>query len=685
MSLPPTSTRKPAYERGTPSARQYSPSVQGVIQRLGPEQSVNSWEIVQTLLEVHEEYGHGAAKSVGHGRGPASGETKPVAEWMEEVEGVLHPDWSGTLHGRTLILGLARVDSALDEYLSELGFLEAVRSEIQEPLERVFATPPTTTRSTELSDRTPLHVDNPALVDLLGRRSFAYGLARRLERIWHEYQDRPTRSSFILHLHGPWGAGKTTLLQLLRSELQPRSSASESHTRASAPPRWIVVEFNAWQHQRLDPPWWPLHDAVYRQAKAQLGSVFGDRPRAWRLALRELGWRLVTGRRDTLTAIVLLIIGALLLYAGRAWIAEALEWLGIRDPATAETAVELLSKLLTLAAVILSPMLVVSRTLLSGSARAAQSFVQAASDPLERVYRHFGALVRAIRQPVLVCIDDLDRCQPTYVVNLLEGIQTLFNDPRVVYILSADRRWIHACFEKQYEPFAATVTEPGRRLGSLFLEKAVQLSVTVPRLSPETQRNYWRSLIAGDRPNGASTLKAIEMEVRAEFGATTTEPEILERLDRASADPLRQEIRRQVAVEHLATTHVEESTSYFLEQFAPLLEPNPRSMKRLLNAYTVHRDLAILAGINVLGDIEKRKQLALWTILSLRWPAVEEFLVQQAADPNAEATPDVQALLHTDAVQSVIDCKQLETMLDPQTVGLFAGIRSSDAAAGAVA
>src|SRR3712207_7942290 len=41
-------------------------------------------------------------------------------------------------------------------------------------------------------------------------------------------------------------------------------------------------------------------------------------------------------------------------------------------------------------------------------------------------------------------VDDLDRCQSSYVIRLLEGIQTLFSDPRVMYVISADRRWLRS-------------------------------------------------------------------------------------------------------------------------------------------------------------------------------------------------------------------------------------------------
>ncbi len=44
----------------------------------------------------------------------------------------------------------------------------------------------------------------------------------------------------------------------------------------------------------------------------------------------------------------------------------------------------------------------------------------------------------------IIFIDDLDRCQGAYVIELLEGIQTLFKAAEVVFIIAADRDWLHA-------------------------------------------------------------------------------------------------------------------------------------------------------------------------------------------------------------------------------------------------
>ena len=76
--------------------------------------------------------------------------------------------------------------------------------------------------------------------------------------------------AFFVHVHGPWGSGKTTLLNLLRNYLRNGHERPLGEKYNKSP--WIVIDFNAWQQQRMRPPWWSLMDAVFRGAVRQLNS-----------------------------------------------------------------------------------------------------------------------------------------------------------------------------------------------------------------------------------------------------------------------------------------------------------------------------------------------------------------------------------------------------------------------------
>jgi hypothetical protein len=554
-------------------------------------------------------------------------------------------------------------------------------------------------------DMTPMHLDSPTAVDYLGRKGFAEALAVRLNRVWSDSNQTRTRgrgpesrSSFVLHLHGPWGSGKTSLLKFLRSELQPARAAAKAGADESL--RWVVVEFNAWQHQRISPPWWPLLDSVSQQASNQIRDNFGEGWHARVIRLREWWWRFSTGRKVYLLTAVIAFALALLLYLLTKANVFTGEWEGILTSAKSFVAYA------GIVVGVWSTVQHVSRSLISGSSRSAQAFMETAGDPMERICAHFREMLGWVRRPVVIFIDDLDRCQPKYVVDLLEGIQTLFSDPRVVYVIAADRRWLNTCFEKAYQDFSDAVKEPGRRLGSLFLEKAFELSVSVPRMSGDMRKVYWDYLVRGAQADIEQVIEDESTRVRDEFVDAETEEQVFARLRAGTGaeagddgqNALRDQVRRGAAVRRLASRKIVESTEFFLKPFAPLLEPNPRAMKRLVNAYAVLRDMALLAGVNVLGDITQRKQLALWAIVSLRWPLLEEYLEaypevidliasgeMDKGEMLVNADTNLQKLVESSDVKSVFKGEAVGTSLSSATVRKIIGISDAHATAASVA
>jgi hypothetical protein len=62
-------------------------------------------------------------------------------------------------------------------------------------------------------------------------------------------------------------------------------------------------------------------------------------------------------------------------------------------------------------------------------------------------------------------------------------------------------------------------------------------------------------------------------------------------------------------------------------------------MKRLVNAYGVARGVELLSRQSLRWDKHAQHQTALWTILSLRWPRLAEYLASH---------PDAAALIGTD-------------------------------------
>ncbi|HEU5320638.1 MAG TPA: P-loop NTPase fold protein, partial [Methylomirabilota bacterium] len=600
---------------------------------------------------------------------PPASPRKPAAGWLAEVRSLFDDEKAPELHGRLVVLGLAMLDPGLAQALAAGGFLDALRREIQEGLESLLT--PEGHRAwqvtTVLPDTVPTLTDQPSDVDLLARKAFAESLAIRIQSNHAEEVRAGTRGSFMLHVHGPWGSGKTTLLRFLRQAL--------------APAGWVVVDFNAWQHQRVGAPWWWLMDALYRQGRWQVGLRRG----AW-VTAREWAWRLAIQRgRD-------LLLGSLLLFALAAafhYRAEIGGWVGslaglrATDLDTYGTLAKAVTAILGLLTALVGAALAFGRAL-RGPAQPGKAFLETSRDPMGALREHFRVLLGLLGKPVAIFVDDLDRCQGAYVVELLDGIQTLFRDAPVTYVVAADRRWLRASYETAYQPYVATVHDPGQPLGYLFLDKAFQLSASVPRLAPDVMRDYWRHLLrlgggAGERER----TDAARARARERVTALRTEQELIRETEQPSGDPVYDRVLREEAVKRMAAPEVESHTRHVLLEFAPRLEPNPRAMKRLVNAYGVQRAVATLAGVGI-----DRRRLALWTIVTLRWPLLAEYLerhpatVNQLVDgrPPEDLDPSLQRLFRDRDVVDTVRGADVGVGLDEDTILACVSLRAAAAA-----
>ncbi len=529
----------------------------------------------------------------------------------------------------------------------------------------------------------PTHLDDPSRVDQLNRRPFAEVMALRIAELWQlesppaaeesargrpapgrPAPGRPKRAgekeggrSFALHIHGPWGSGKTSVLNFMREQLQSGELGDA----------WVVVDFNAWRQQRIKPPWWSLIRQVYRQGREQLEEM-KDHRNASRLRRRWFLWRLKADWLPVILAafaialIVFLVGGIVDLFGGAEGPAGAsgngakpIDWSG-----HLKTGLGILTTLLAAWAAVLA----LGRSLLFGSARAAESYMELSRDPMGPITRLFEQLIRGMGHPVAIFIDDLDRCDGDYVVDLLEGVQTLFRRADATYVVAADRNWIRASFEQRYEGFVDSIAEPGRPLGYLFLEKLFQLSASVPRISPTARESFWLHLLKSGRSTAPAEVEKVARETEREaerlLGEAVTPEEMKRVIDHYQEEPIKQQGLRAAAAKRMSSAAARKRTEHFLQPFAGLLEPNPRAMKRLVNAFGIHQAVNFLEAREV--DV---RALALWTIVELRWPLLADCLsehpalvskVGQKTPPKDARIPeDLRDLFTAETVKNVVD------------------------------
>jgi len=669
---------------GSPDDR-FSPSARSALQAIG-DGSVEASAVVQALLKLHGEYGSGMARSLS--LQPTGGVTMTAGEWGAEVtRWVDARRFDGDLiHGRLMIIALAGLDEVLRKQLEEAGFLRNLYEEVGGPVasselmtdaERDSAgeTSSKLTASEPEAHAVGILDDDAAKKDLLRRRPFARYLARALRNIRRDLVAEGRPGSFILHIDGPWGSGKTSLLGFLRDHLATPEDRDEQ--------RWIIVEYNAWSHQHEDPPWWQLREQVVQTIIANAAGI-----QKWRLRFGEWWWRFWTSVKPVAVAasVFAALVAGLVIVAGR----SNFFGLGTGDSSGGDFLTEA-SRFIAVFAALWGVAVAAGRKLAPSSQGGAKRFLESERNPLGVLRTRFDDIVTRAGSPVAIFIDDLDRCRGDSVVGLIEGIQTLFRTTSIIYVVASDRRWVEASFDRHYRELGDRVGEPGRSVGHLFLQKSFQVSVELPPIT--NAGTFWAGLIDGDRrprperpdaPTNArrirNTLKEAKSpganEARLE-AARTSEPDlyhlwVIEALDRELDDDVRR------VAEHE------------LRDFHPLLDRNPRVMKRFVNAYGIHRAAVMYSDALIGLPIDQPwKQLGLWTVIQMRWPALAEVLISdpsliRIASDEKPLPPDHELdehprgalirLLDDPKVKQVVKADQVGAVLDQAAVRAFYGL-----------
>lgn len=517
-----------------------------------------------------------------------------------------------------------------------------------------------------LRETTRTHHDDAAKVDHLGRKAFAQLLAQRIRQArgliqgTDDIEGAGDSYAFMVHLHGPWGSGKSSVLNFLKDELthwgwkadrrrrrvvlhdlsrwqrwkwRVHGAVRYMFSRASAIDRlramrrraWVVVDFNAWRHQRVKPPWWSLIHVIASQGRKQL--TWAERQRF------GVTWFLRRFRADLLAwglAIVFLALSiALFLSTANG---------GAQDTSVAMGSVTegkfkgykdwwaAISGVLT----ILLGFVAWSRTFFL-DARSAQHLADMRSDVMRPVVKLFDRIIHFMRRPVIIYIDDLDRCDQPYVVELLEGVQTLFRDTPVTFLVAADKQWICTSFEQHYTTFGPVIGVPGRPLGHLFLEKMFQISAELPRVPGAARDRFLRQLLdSSERPDERTPLntQTARSEVLEEIAKLPSNEELRE-LGKRTDDPAKRQVIAEKIVERSTESDQAKALEHRLMRFADLLEHNPRAMKRLVNAFAMN-----LAVRDLQQNFSDLDDLARWTILELRWPTLAEHITKEPEATN---------------------------------------------------
>jgi len=191
--------------------------------------------------------------------------------------------------------------------------------------------------------------------------------------------------------------------------------------------------------------------------------------------------------------------------------------------------------------------------------------------------------------PVVILLDDLDRCLPDSIISTLEAIKLFLAVKGTVFVIAADERIIRHAINHRYPP----EKYQDQDLPQDYLEKLIQIPIRIPPLSERDVSCYLYLLFAqkalGPQDEQFKTLcsRAKENRNRSDF-----------------PDPMNYGIAAEVLNDRAKALEYDYALVDRIS--GPLtsgLDGNPRLVKRFLNTFSLRLTMAKAIGLDIQPDI----------------------------------------------------------------------------------
>jgi len=183
---------------------------------------------------------------------------------------------------------------------------------------------------------------------------------------------------------------------------------------------------------------------------------------------------------------------------------------------------------------------------------------------------------------VVVMIDDLDRCRPERIIEILEVIKLFLSVDRTTFIIAADENVIKYSIREKYPPMNGFDVE----LDKEYIEKIIQLPIYIPELSSKDIENYLMFLVVQEYcPK--EQFKAFLEKIKKEKLLISDDAIDVQKIKEKAMEFIGDENKRKFE----ETVDVIAGIKAIV---AGNLKGNPRQTKRFLNTYITKKKLAEL-------------------------------------------------------------------------------------------
>lgn len=349
---------------------------------------------------------------------------------------------------------------------------------------------------------------------------------------------------------GNWGAGKSSLLRLIEQEIDKKD------------PKWMVINFDAWLYQGYDDARVSLLEVIAQKLNTTAKGDTSLLKKTKNLLSRVNGFRAFGLLAEGIALAHGVPTGGLF-YKGIGSIEKVLSSVQTGDAIskkdfqalqkTAKEGIETFNGLIKKVPPTTPP------------------------QQIDAFRKEYGEILQEIGKPLIVIIDNLDRCLPSKAIHTLEAIRLFLFLPNTAFIIAADEEMIRQAVAEYFQG-----TSDRHQID--YIDKLIQVPIRVPRAGIREIRSYLFMLFASDYGVSKEDLEKLRCKLEESLQKSWMEVAIDKEAALAEIGKSKSEdmIRRFELADRIAPILAN----------SPFIQGNPRIVKRLLNVVKMRQKIA---------------------------------------------------------------------------------------------
>lgn len=200
---------------------------------------------------------------------------------------------------------------------------------------------------------------------------------------------------------------------------------------------------------------------------------------------------------------------------------------------------------------------------------------------------------------IVLFIDDLDRCPPAKVVEVLQAVHLLLGFPLFIVFVAADVRWVNRSLTTHYpdlldNPADVRACKGQGATAHDYLEKIFQIPYWVRSLNAETSQALLASRIRAGLPLHHSAAKLPSQSDKANWNVIEIDGVMGEKAPSESGEAIAEKLVRELTAmssedfnERADRFRLSPDEQNFLSLMAPFAGSSPRRILRFINTYRI--------------------------------------------------------------------------------------------------